>query len=991
MLQHLTCTICCNTSPVRHAVAPHLYDMLLSSPVRHAAAPHLYDMLLGSLCFLSAFLQASYLGGVEQYPKAVKRLKWIDESHSFSLSCKLTYWQAYLSTGFIICLIILIQQSVENVQMYQNQNPIQTMKISEPQEYFLPEVSVCSHFMYDASKLVKIGLQIECTEPNVKNLLALKGIDMNMSAGDLVKAAAYDLQDMIHSVSLKDGATSRTINVTSHENWQLTFDQLMPCWKYSPPAVKTSNASLVLWANPKAWNFEECTWLTKNGDIESSCQYIGKANHSIVVEKCPNLCVEFEKLKCLHRPPRFPPIWSFMHQTAMGITYDISSTSSYQLSRKSVKVEQYVISRLEKDKTFASLGDCFQECLSERIPPMMNCHPLTKLNLERPMKDICFKLDVDKEVKSTKCDIFCRNVNEIRSNWRLDNDMSGTNPSVLAVISLNNKFLKEFIETKTYPLSKLGADLGSNAGLFLDVSLYSCLLMLSSIGNQLLPKNNIILRLGSTFGRYVYVILLSLMFIHGGIVVRKFIMQNQIVAFTAKAPPFKTPILNSSPRDWGGAWMAARSMGCLLHPLTEHDQCLSVCVLAGLKKKIPHYPQLYLSDIPACNANSWLNVRQEYLMLDSFNLERIDDATLYAQCSNRCNESNRAVKHMGANQLRPSLVIVYQTTFEGLICTLGGIVTLYTAVLIHVFLLVTDIILKSCLCLPYLHVVDQLGLVVKPLQVRVSTTLFNRLLSKWSFKYSSITQLWISIGVWVSLLCMAPSVVLLVYNVLQWLLVTLASAKKPSSHPTEPPHVPPVLQPVVPGINLSGEELPSYIFTLLVSSVLHEAGHAVAAVREGVHVDGVGLILLFIFPGAFVLLPADAMTTVRPLSKLKILCAGVWNNIALAVGALLLAHLLPSLSVLAYDSGHGAVITSVFENSPARGPRGLHAEDIIQNINGCTVKNSLSFHDCLLQALTERQRGSCVSDTVVSEMDETVQHGGCSSVTGDCPARWVFL
>ena len=40
-----------------------------------------------------------------------------------------------------------------------------------------------------------------------------------------------------------------------------------------------------------------------------------------------------------------------------------------------------------------------------------------------------------------------------------------------------------------------------------------------------------------------------------------------------------------------------------------------------------------------------------------------------------------------------------------------------------------------------------------------------------------------------------------------------------------------MLQPVVPGVNLPSYDLPYYLITLLVCTVVHEIGHAIAAVR----------------------------------------------------------------------------------------------------------------------------------------------------------------
>uniref|UniRef100_A0A6A7FZI9 Membrane-bound transcription factor site-2 protease n=1 Tax=Hirondellea gigas TaxID=1518452 RepID=A0A6A7FZI9_9CRUS len=311
--------------------------------------------------------------------------------------------------------------------------------------------------------------------------------------------------------------------------------------------------------------------------------------------------------------------------------------------------------------------------------------------------------------------------------------------------------------------------------------------------------------------------------------------------------------------------------------------------------------------------------------------------------------------------------------------------------LIHFFLSFTDFFLKSCMCHPYLQLVHHLGVTIKPLQVRVCTTLFNRPLAKWALRNSKLHRLWFTVGVVVVLCAVLPSIVLLFVNVVQW-VISVAAAAHPHQQQQQQrsPADQQMLQPVVPGVNLSSEDLPVYFLTLLVSSVLHEAGHALAAFKEGVHVDGVGLLLVFILPGAFVMLPADAVAALHPYRRLKIFCAGVWHNLLLVLLAVLVATVTPVLLLPLYTQHRGAVVTSFTEHSPARGPRGLIPLDVVSSINDCRVESWQSWHDCLLETLQQPQSGYCVPDHLVANMDETVQHytnGPGDSIVCCPPAR----
>lgn len=73
-----------------------------------------------------------------------------------------------------------------------------------------------------------------------------------------------------------------------------------------------------------------------------------------------------------------------------------------------------------------------------------------------------------------------------------------------------------------------------------------------------------------------------------------------------------------------------------------------------------------------------------------------------------------------------------------------------------------------------------------------------------------------------------------------------------------------------------------YIFSLLLCSVVHELGHAMAAVREDVRFFGIGVIIFFIVPIAFVHLSDEQLKSLPVKNYLRILCAGIWHNIMLS-------------------------------------------------------------------------------------------------------------
>ena len=106
------------------------------------------------------------------------------------------------------------------------------------------------------------------------------------------------------------------------------------------------------------------------------------------------------------------------------------------------------------------------------------------------------------------------------------------------------------------------------------------------------------------------------------------------------------------------------------------------------------------------------------------------------------------------------------------------------------------------------------------MNVKWVTSIFNRHINKWVSKKLYLLNSWFNTGVIVALLMIIPSLLLLTSTALVS-FENVWSYKKEES----------VLQPVLPGINLPKSDLPYYLLTILISTVLHEMGHAVAAVK----------------------------------------------------------------------------------------------------------------------------------------------------------------
>lgn len=137
---------------------------------------------------------------------------------------------------------------------------------------------------------------------------------------------------------------------------------------------------------------------------------------------------------------------------------------------------------------------------------------------------------------------------------------------------------------------------------------------------------------------------------------------------------------------------------------------------------------------------------------------------------------------------------------------------------------------------PYDAFLKNTGLTVNFLTIHWHTTAFNRTLLRWGSAGNSCTRKMkltsFNVGVVLTFALLPIGLILLI--------VTIFSSGETESAAAAG-GVPVQLEILLPGVNLPLEEFGYYITTLVLCLVVHEMGHAVAAVLEDVPVTGFGI------------------------------------------------------------------------------------------------------------------------------------------------------
>lgn len=154
---------------------------------------------------------------------------------------------------------------------------------------------------------------------------------------------------------------------------------------------------------------------------------------------------------------------------------------------------------------------------------------------------------------------------------------------------------------------------------------------------------------------------------------------------------------------------------------------------------------------------------------------------------------------------------------------------------------------------------------------------------------------------------------------------------------------------LIPGLNPYLPIWEGWI-ALVVTIIVHEAGHGIIARVYGVKVESTGLVLFLGIPiGAFVNIERDELNRISTKQKSSILTAGPMTNIVLAGISLFAILLITSTLVITKPmdpTSYGVVVTNVNSGSLAESI-GLDKGTTIQQIQNNQIRNPVELNDNL--------------------------------------------
>jgi hypothetical protein len=154
---------------------------------------------------------------------------------------------------------------------------------------------------------------------------------------------------------------------------------------------------------------------------------------------------------------------------------------------------------------------------------------------------------------------------------------------------------------------------------------------------------------------------------------------------------------------------------------------------------------------------------------------------------------------------------------------------------------------------------------------------------------------------------------------------------------------------LIPGLSLSIQASLFWMTALILSTVWHELGHAVAATNEHVRLKFTGFFLFLIIPGAYVSLDTNQFESIAPLSRWTIAAAGSWHNLVLSWVSHRILKALPFLfSVLFSHSGASVMLLQAMD---ANG-RTMYPHLAITHINDQPILNGIVGYQEIVNKLS---------------------------------------
>ncbi|CAN4112710.1 unnamed protein product [Withania somnifera] len=156
---------------------------------------------------------------------------------------------------------------------------------------------------------------------------------------------------------------------------------------------------------------------------------------------------------------------------------------------------------------------------------------------------------------------------------------------------------------------------------------------------------------------------------------------------------------------------------------------------------------------------------------------------------------------------------------------------------------------------------------------------------------------------------------------------------------------------VISDLTISVADVGYLCMSSIISVLVHELGHALAAASEGIQMEYVAVFLAVLFPGALVAFNHELLQALSKVSALRIYCAGIWHNAVLCAVCAWALLLQPLILYPFYIHDEGPMVLNVSPTSLLSGY--LAPGDLIISLDDIHINNAQEWSQ-IIAVLTER-------------------------------------
>lgn len=611
---------------------------------------------------------------------------------------------ALKAAAVIVAGCLFIYQVSLEVQRYLCHFTATSVSLEMPPTLDFPQVVLCPDLPFNPVALRDLGMDIsappgasseERLQSILENIIQMKGVDRATAAAEVWGRASFELGELVERFSFGDVSENYTEQTQGSQYWKKLLTPFGSCLALDLPHIKNKEVvlpkvSIQVKMKPSVPHCPRSSISCPAADedimrdcnstcaLEEFLQLKQRLTYYVFVSRQYPGEAPGEPLEPSGSHARLDPFASGVWQVAK-LGEDGQPLNVLTIDSLLVKVRPINC----RSSRFKGPGFSFGKCFIKRMQEKHRCVPVYA-NSNVTITDACKVSVLHHAIVDTDDEEDFCNVHTMHgcsyTQWTHE-VKSGLSMIKLSSYQLELAFASPKIRVETeidlYPFPQLASDIGGSLGLCLGMSLLTVWRWI------LVPREEHPYSTSHHFRHLLYWSVVTLLTfstaLHGLVSLQEYFNQPPLIAVT---PAGSTKTTGGSDRDilhdQAAARLASRALDCRQDHLSEWEECVLDCLMKLALQQVGHVaPFIDVKDLPPCQEREYWEPRSTYVV-PSLPMTTVMDQLLVRSCRRRCS-------HLGAlnasDMETPMGMLIdheyYRITACDLLCSLGGIVSLY--------------------------------------------------------------------------------------------------------------------------------------------------------------------------------------------------------------------------------------------------------------------------------------------------------------------------